>query len=406
MYSILSEEYPQEEDVSAILSYIFKKRITDVVYNVPDGNWNWKFGINGFEDVEVGFMRGTGSVCDYIILRDGSPYLFVEATQTTESESRNTSFGQRATKFFVAKEYYPHVPFVYLYSQPLTFETRSSKFCARLYKTHDIHVLYRGNCELDLIREFEPFASDEELIEELNSIPKRAHNTSLTLQKEGMEYSLSARLSKGANTDISSDPSIGMVTLISQTLKKLSTTTDIRVVVKNHGVCKSCSPGHKFMIANRNMNLQLEGFDISTRLSDLKDSYFERLSHVVSEKCSTILFHVLAKSSGYEVLFHNHAGSARSKLVTSEGLVSVPKKVTIPDLVLKYDDTIYMVEGKVQSGYTQGVKQLDNLDEFVSFLGKYYKDCRFDKGLCLSVNGTTFQRDGVLFWLNADGSYA
>ena len=405
MYSILSEEYPQEEDVSAILSYIFKKRINDIEYTVPDGNWNWKFGINGFENVEVGFMSGTGSVCDYIILKDGSPHLFVEATQTTESESRNTSFGQRATKFFVAKEYYPDIPFVYLYSQPLTFGTRSSIFCARLYKTHGIPVLYRGNCELDLIGEFEPFATDDEVMQELNSIPKRLNNTSLTLQKRGVEYNLSARLSKGANTDISSDPNIGMVTLISQTLKKLSA-TDVKVVVTNHGVHKSCSPGHKFMIANRNMNLHLEGFDISTRLSDLKDSYFKQLTHVVSEKCSTILFHVLAKSSGFEVLFHNHAGSARSKLVTSEGLVSVPKKVTIPDLVLKYDDTIYMVEGKVQSGYTQGLKQLDNLDDFVLFLTKYYPNCRFDKGLCLSVNGNTFQHDDVLFWLNSDGSYA
>jgi len=405
MYSILSEEYPQEEDVSAILSYIFKKRINDIEYTVPDGNWNWKFGINGFENVEVGFMSGTGSVCDYIILKDGSPHLFVEATQTTESESRNTSFGQRATKFFVAKEYYPDIPFVYLYSQPLTFRTRSSIFCARLYKTHGIPVLYRGNCELDLIGEFEPFATDDEVMRELNSIPKRLNNTSLTLQKRGVEYNLSARLSKGANTDISSDPNIGMVTLISQTLKKLSA-TDVKVVVTNHGVHKSCSPGHKFMIANRNMNLHLEGFDISTRLSDLKDSYFKQLTHVVSEKCSTILFHVLAKSSGFEVLFHNHAGSARSKLVTSEGLVSVPKKVTIPDLVLKYDDTIYMVEGKVQSGYTQGLKQLDNLDDFVLFLTKYYPNCRFDKGLCLSVNGNTFQHDDVLFWLNSDGSYA
>ena len=405
MYSILSEEYPQEEDVSAILSYIFKTRITNINYSVPDGDWTWKFCIDGFENVELGFMSGTGSVCDYIVLKDGSPYLFVEATQTTESESRNTSFGQRATKFFVAREYYPNVPFVYLYSQPLTFKTCSSKFCARLYKTHGIPVLYRDDYEVNLIDDFEPFRSADEVMEELNSIPKRPNNISLTLEKTTNGYSLSARLSKGKITDISSDPNIGMVTLISQTLNKLSS-SDMDIVIKNHGIQKLCSPNHKFMIANRNINLSLEGFDMSTRLTTLKDSYFKTLTHIVSEKCSTILFHVLAKSYGFEVLFHNHAGSARSKLITSMGPVSVPKNVTIPDLVLKYGDVIYMVEGKVQSAYKQGLKQLNNLNEFVNFLERYYKNHTFDKGLCLSVDSNTFQREDVLFWLKTDGTYA
>jgi hypothetical protein len=411
MYTILSEEYPQEEDVSAILSYMFKKDIPEITYDVrssADGNWLWKFGITGFEDIEVGFMKGSGSVCDYIVLKDDQPHLFVEATQTTETESRNTAFGQRATKFIVAREYYPDVPFIYIYSQRHSFNTPSAQFCARLYRTHNVPIFFREDCKTNLIEEFQPFETVEQIIDSLNSIPKKKGNVPLTLKVGEMgEYEINARLSKGLRTEVASDPNIGMVSLISSTLKKLC--DDVRIKVTGHGVTKMCRTDNKFMIANRGVDLYLDGLYTSTKNVELKGEYFKPLANTISEKCSTILFHILAKTCGFEVIFHNHAGSARSKLLTSNGLVSVPKKTTIPDLVLRSltDNTIYIIEGKVQRGYKQGKKQLAALNEFEELLVRHYKGHVIDKGVCLSVDNIAIQYDSdVLFVLDSTGNYS
>jgi hypothetical protein len=409
MITILTEEYPQEEDVACILSYIFKKRVHKVVYDVPfddDGMWTWVLNIRGFENVSIEFIKPGGSMCDYIILENDTPILLVEATQTTESESRNTCFGQRATKLVVGRQYYPGIPFMFMYSQRPTFRTDTAKLHSRLYKTHDAILRFRDEPFTDMLEDIEPFKNVHELLFQVNTIKKKPGNTHLLIyQKSFDEFDINARLSKGDNCQISSDPNIGIVSLLAYTIHRIIPAC--KIIVTSHGVTKLCGSSHKFMMANRQVDLRLSGHEHVTTLgTHLSGSYYKKLSGSVSEKVSTILFHVLASTSGFDVLFHNHAGGARSKFSTREGDVSIPKEMNIPDLVLKMDDEIYIIEGKSgDQGYKKAEEQLKGLDEFEKVMQNAYPNAIIERCICLSVkNLETVERTPYLvFALDAKG---
>ena len=389
MFTILTEEYPQEEDVACILSRIFKKHIENVSYDVPfddEGLWTWVLNVRGFEDVSIEFIKPGGSMCDYIVLRDGEPFLLVEATQTTESESRNTCFGQRATKLVVARQYYPNVPFVFMYSQRPTFGTDTALLHSRLYKTNGAMVIYRNEPFTDMLRDVKPFDTVNELIFNVNSIKKKAGNVPLLIYQMAFDtFTINALLSKGATRQICNDPNIGIVSLLASTIHLLIPSCKIRIT--SHGVEKICSSSHKFMMANRQMDLRLDGFDHVTTLgTPLRCSYYKKLRGTVSEKLSTILLHVLAYTNGIEILFHNHAGGARSKFSDKETTISIPKEMNIPDLVLKMNDEIYIIEGKSGNhGYKKAEEQLKGLDDFEKVVQSAYPNAVIERCICLSV---------------------
>jgi hypothetical protein len=410
MITILTEEYPQEEDVACILSHIFKKRVEKVVYDVPfddEGMWTWVLNIRGFENVSIEFIKPGGSMCDYIVLENGTPILLIEATQTTESESRNTCFGQRATKLVVARQYYPNIPFIFMYSQRPTFGTDTAHLHSRLYKTNGASVIYRGEPFTDILGDVEPFMTVDELIFRVNSIRKKAGNIPLLIYQTGFDtFDINALLSKGATRQICNDPNIGIVSLLASTIHHMIPSCKIRIT--SHGVEKMCSSSHKFMMANRQMDLRLSGFDhVTTFGTPLSGSYYKKLMGTVSEKLSTILFHVLAYTNGFDVLFHNHAGGARSKFSARGGYVSIPKEMNIPDLVLKMNEEIYIIEGKSgEHGYKKAEEQLKGLDEFEKVIQDAYPNAVIERCVCISVkNLETVERTPYLaFALDAKGN--
>lgn len=411
MISILTEEYPQEEDVACILSHIFKKRIDKVVYDVPfddESRFMWVLHVRGFEDVSIEFIKPGGSMCDYIVLENGVPILLVEATQTTEYESRNTCFGQRATKLIVARQYYPDIPFIFMYSQRPSFKTNTAKLHARLYKTHSASVIYRDEPFTDILADVEPFGAVDELLVCVNSIKKKPGNTPLLIYQTSFDtFDINALLSKGGIRQICNDPNIGIVSLLASTIQRMIPKCKIRVT--SHRVEQMCSSSHKFMMANRQVDLHLDGFgDVTTLGTPLSGSYYKKLAGTVSEKVATILFHVLTGTNGFDVLFHNHAGGARSKFSIPGGHVSIPKEMKIPDLVLKMDDEIYIIEGKSgDQGYKKAEAQLKGLDAFEKFVQDAYPEATIERCVCLSVkNIETVERTPYLvFALDAKGNF-
>lgn len=410
MITILTEEYPQEKDVACILSHIFKKRVENVVYDVPfddGGMWTWVLNVRGFENVSIEFIKPGGSMCDYIVMRDGKPFLLVEATQTTESESRNTCFGQRATKLVVARQYYPDIPFIFMYSQRPTFATDTARLHSRLYKTNGATVIYRDNPFTDIMGDVQPFETVNELIFRVNSIKKKAGNVPLLIYQTDFDtFTINALLSKGVTRQVCNDPNIGIVSLLASTIHRLI--PSCKIWVTSHGVEKMCSPSHKFMMANRKLDLRLKGFDHVTTLgTQLNGSYYKKLRGTVSEKLSTILLHVLAYTNGVDILFHNHAGGARSKFLSQESNISIPKEMNIPDLVLKMNEEIYIIEGKSgDSGYKKAINQLKSLDDFENVVKSAYPNAVIERCVCLSVkNLDEVERTPQLaFALDSNGS--
>ena len=389
MITILTEEYPQEEDVAWILSHLRGSVVDTVRYEHcldDDGLWTFQLRVKGEPNVFIEFIKPGGSMCDYIVLENDHPILLVEATQTTESESRNSCLGQRATKFVVARKYYPDVPFVFLYSQRPSYNTDTAMLHAKIYKTHGIPVYYRDDPFDDLLKDIEAFDNVNELIYEVNYMRKKEGNVPMQIFQTGeFTFVLNARLSKGLGRQISHDPNIGIVSILAMTIK--SFVPNCTITVTSHGVDKLCRPDHKFMIANRDVNLTLEGFEHVTTLgTPLKGAYYKKLTGAVSEKLSTILLHALAYTNGFSILFHNHAGGARSKFRAPDKNISVPKEMNIPDLVIKMNREVYIIEGKSgDGGYDAAVQQLGGLTEFEKLVKEHYPESIIEKGVCLSV---------------------
>jgi hypothetical protein len=80
--------------------------------------------------------------------------------------------------------------------------------------------------------------------------------------------------------------------------------------------------------------------------------------------------------------------------------------MNIPDLVLKMDDEIYIIEGKSgDQGYKKAEEQLKGLDEFEKVMQNAYPNAIIERCICLSVkNLETVERTPYLvFALDAKG---
>ena len=60
--------------------------------------------------------------------------------------------------------------------------------------------------------------------------------------------------------------------------------------------------------------------------------------------------------------------------------------MSIPDLVIKMNHKIYIIEGKYgYAGYDAAVKQLGGLEDFENLIKEHYPESIIEKGVCLSV---------------------
>ena len=112
-------------------------------------------------------------------------------------------------------------------------------------------------------------------------------------------------------------------------------------------------------------------------------------------------------------IYHNHSGSARSYFIGESGEeYQVPKKITIPDVVMVNNNTkcIQICEGKIYKDYLLGIKQLDNLTKLIEYITQYYKDYTIERGLCLYLPSITVAKTmqtkyKIFFALDSSGMF-
>jgi hypothetical protein len=394
--TILTEENPQIKEVEFILCYLLNVicHVFEIISSVTDGVWDGAFVAKTnvpHINVEIRLVKGSGSFLDYIVydhaqpdVNTSVPVLLMESTKTTDAESRNTAIYQRITKFVVAKLYYPDTPLVLYYNTAHHTSTATSLFGRRMLATLDVK-LYDVNGAMDMT-DSPPFTSVEEVMNEKNKMTEKKGNISVKItQNEPHNYGITAKLSKGKHTTICNDPNKGLVTGIASvifTLDKEATFT-----IMSHGVdvqkLKNVT-NEKFWYANSLYELKLDGCELSSKGTVCPDTYW--LMDTQSEKASTINYHKHMEQNGWHTIYHNHSSSARSNFVDEDGTEhQVPKDVTIPDVVVgnKERKVIQICEGKIFKDRLMGVKQLDELTDFIKYTNDHYKGYTIERGLCL-----------------------
>ncbi len=395
--TILTEENPQIKEVEFILNYLLHVTcsVFEITPSVIDGVWGGAFVAKTnvpHINVEIRLVKGSGSFLDYIVYDHAQPdvdtsipVLLMESTKTTDAESRNTAIYQRITKFAVAKQKYPHTPLVLYYNTVQHTRTATSLFGRRVLATLGVE-LYDVN-GTDMLTDSARFTSVEEVMNEKNKMTEKKGNISVKIaQIAPHTYTITAKLSKGKNTTtICNDPNKGLVTGIASVIFMLD--KEATFTIMSHGVdiqkLKNVT-NEKFWYANSLYEVKLDGCELSSKGTVCPDTYWRMDTQ--SEKASTINYHKHMEQKGWHTIYHNHSSSARSNFVDEYGKEhQVPKDVTIPDVVVgnKERKVIQICEGKVFKDRLMGVKQLDELSDFIKYTNDHYKGYTIERGLCL-----------------------
>lgn len=398
-FTICTEENPQVNEVEFILNYIgVPCKVKNLTASVKGNIWDGTFLAetdNHSVNVVIILVKGEGSFVDYIIYDNVNPdektvpILLMESTKTTDSESRNTAINQRFTKFAVAKKRFPSTPLILYYNTEQLTNTATSLFGKRLLTTFGVNAYdVKGK---DLLADSPPFTSVEEIMKEKNAFKEKKGNISVKITLSAPHtYMISAKLSKGKKTTICHDPNKGLITGIASAIYSLD--KEAKFLITNHCVAvdKIKKTIDKFWYANSAYDLKLEGCDVSSKGIVCPTGYWSRDSK--SEKASTINYQNYMEKNGWTTVFHNHSSSARSYFMDSQGKEhQVPKDFTIPDVVMvnKEKRCIQVCEGKILKDCFLGVKQLENLANFLKYLETHYIGYTVERGLCLY--GDTFR---------------
>ena len=394
--TICTEENPQLNEVEFILKFLkLSCKVNNITSSVKENKWDGTFIVetdNPSINVVIILVKGSGSFVDYIVYDKENPdettvpLLLMESTKTTDSESRNTAINQRFTKFAVAKQRYPTTPLILYYNTEQVNNTATSLFGRRLLTTFGVNAYdVKGK---NLLGDSPPFTSVDEIMKEKNAFKEKKGNVSVKITLTAPHtYTISAKLSKGKNTAICHDPNKGLITGIASAIYSLD--KEAKFIVTNHCVAVDLikKTTDKFWYANSAYDLKLEGCDVSSKGIICPTSYWTRDSK--SEKASTINYQNYMEKNGWTTIYHNHSSSARSYFTDSEGNEhQVPKNFTLPDVVMVNKETlcVQVCEGKILKDCFLGVKQLENLTNFLTYLETHYLGYTIQCGLCLYGN--------------------
>ncbi len=394
---ICTEENPQINEIQFILNYLnYTCNIIKLRPDLHNQKWNGKFNVitdNKELIVKVELIKGYGSLVDYIIydhqdpdVNTSIPILGMESTKTKDSESRNSAINQRFTKFSVFHQKFPNTEMILYYNTQQISNTPTNVYGIRLLLTYGVKIFDVDGKNLS--NGIMPFMSVNEIITEKNNIKEKKGNISVKINEISPHtYTISAKLSKGDNKSICHDPNKGLITGIANCIYLLD--KNAKFIITHHCVDlnKIKNASEKFWYSNHLYDLTLEGSNISSKSSIIPELYWKKDSN--SEKASTINYQHHMEEKGWKTIYHNHSSSARSYFIdiNTNTEYQVPKNITIPDVVMlnQEDKCIQICEGKILKDYLLGIKQLDNLTDFIEYITQYYKDYKIEKGLCLYV---------------------
>jgi hypothetical protein len=433
---ILSEERPKREVIAQILNKFAKdNKITcfiDTIRILPilnkDRKFSFLYEVVGFHSNKIGkaflkIVSGYSSFVDYLIFyqnkkpkKSDIPIYAIEETKTDDSESRNTSVFQRATKFVYIDYYFPDIKKIMLYNLKLSQErepTDTYIFGTRCLLTLGVEIIGKKlNNNI-----FKPFTDIEDLIRFKNSMKAPPQgNIPILINKEGNTIQISGRLVK--SNSLSHDPNIGALSLISATLRKLGWKG--RIIVTNHGLKQyQVTPYNKFVKIANMLNIEIENIKLPKAIKDKEYWKYE----TKSEKLGTIFIDIVVENfTNGGVIFENHAGCERGYFITKEG-EPIPvakyydrdaykkgdknKIISLPDLILIDFGRceIINIEGKKYEFRRRAIKELRNLSEIEErYIKKYYPNHKIIRTVVLyGGNKREIFEAEIGFLLNKNG---
>lgn len=440
IYTILTEEAPDILDISFIANKMFNldtenisKDDLELVINDDKFTGKWKLKIENYI-FNIQLFKGYTSCVDYILF-DGNINLdtengenamcILESTKTTDDKSRNTSVYQRITKFTSYYKMFPKskAKQFMLYNQNWESETitETARFGFMLMKKLEINVYCKTETYNNLLNKYDiqEFNNVEDIIEFKNRMSFKNGNTSVKINKKKIskdnklitKYYISCKLDKGngySKGRMSHDPNIGLLSGLINCIKKFS---DSEIVITDHGLEQSYfdnKPNSKFWHSVYGIDLDFQ--DVIVKSYPMKPKMYFKIECNMTEKLSTILFDSL---NSHNTIFSNHSGCALTYITTENGKISVGKKMPRPDIVFcdEENKNLIIVEGKLEKEIKQGIKQLDDLKEFIKLISTHYPSYNIKKGLCITINNIVNINEylnikyPVLFALDKEGKY-
>lgn len=434
---LLTEERPKGSVVLTILerfcneiSVGHQSEDLKILPIMSNGKFTFCYKVTGFksnaiENIFILPVSGYSSFVDFMLFYQNEkptskdePILLIEETKTDDKESRNTGVYQRGSKFIFTEFFFRNTKKIMLYNVINQKEkpTLTYIFGTRLLLTLDVEIIGK---KLDS-KIFTPFKSIDELMKLKNSMPETKNGVSVRFKKVQDTIFVSGRLEKGGK--LASDPSIGTLSLIGASLRKLGWKG--KIVITKHGLSGRSAIGknNKFNQIAHQHNIDLENIDRQSL--ELPAEYWKLETE--KEKTGTIFLHVICENltNGVSV-YENHGGCERGYFIeyingniaqyvvekyTDRGKYKAGDKSQIyylPDLVLldKEEKEILNIEGKKYKNRETGIKELKNFDPFErSYIDKYYKRHKVKRGLVLSGSGDINQakkiRELVLYLTN------
>jgi hypothetical protein len=391
--------------------------------------FSFSYQILGFSSPAINkiFLKtvsGYSSFVDYLLFYQNEepndthePLYAIEETKTDDKESRNTGVFQRASKFVYIDSFYPKIKKIMLYSLQIEqkeIPTDTSIFGTRCLLTLGVEILGK---QLDF-NIMKPFSSVDELIALKNSMRRPpAGNVPIQLIKTANKIQISGRLIKSGT--LSHDPNIGSLSLISATLRSLGWDKEIEIIL--HGLKQSnISGNNKFILIAKRYNISLKDIELPIKPSKNK-GYWKYETE--GEKLGTIFIHLAVENftKGFSI-YENHAGCERGYFITQDGSpITVGKYsdreqykngdktsiIYIPDLVLIDMERLKIlnIEGKTFDNQLQGIRELNNYDEFENnYIKPHYPDYSIVRTVVL-YGGLSEKIDKieVSFLLNREG---
>ena len=400
---ILTEERPKEN----VLKFIIKRFLQDKAFSafinelkiVPvlqDDKFSFYYEILGveckaFAKIYLKIISGESSFVDYLVFfqktqpnNDDVPLYAIEATKTDDSESRNTGVYQRITKFVYLEYFYPNTTKIMLYNLYIPQKqkpTQTAIFGTKILRTLGVELAGKSFDEEIL----KPFKSIEELIQfkaNMKKAPKG--NVPIMIYKLKDKIQISARLIK--SNMLAHDPSIGAISGIAATLRKLNYTQEIQIIA--HALSQNhLTANNKFIKIANLLNISLEKLRLPQAFIGKDYWHYEKKS----EKLATIFIHLVVEYfTNARMIFENHAGCEKGYFFTSTGEVIALQKyedrkaykagdknarLCIPDLILldMQNLEIINIEGKKYTYKNQGIAELKNYN-FIekAYIKKYY----------------------------------
>lgn len=382
---ILTEECPQPAILKFIISHITQQTDFDIQVSCSAaGSLSMRTSCN--TEVSLDIFKGTTSSVDYIVYVDDEPEpcLLIEATKTTDLESRNTSAYQRLIKFIIAKQYFPNTKLVMFYESALPKTiTKTMQFGIRLLKTLGVVIIgHDGTLAFPM---YDPYTRIEDIMHDKNNMKALSNNVGIRIMKtDDNNYNITAKLEKSGA--FAHDPNKGLVSALCYCISKLS--SNCTITVSGHGLKQSMLKnykGNKFFFAITGINVVLQGITLPKNVA--RPEHYWHKQDVSSEKHASISCHFTYLNYGWQCIFHNHAGGARSYLELDGGKqTQVPKSFKIPDIVFKKDNELLLVEAKNLKTLTKGDSQLNTLQEFEAWLQDKYPSHTIRKGLCVALD--------------------